>query len=303
MRNVLIRLWRKLTTIKAFMPIIFIIRRLAASRLFNWVLDFVEVNVCKVEYKEEKECFVKNESKIRDFINALKDDKSKKVYENLWHYRMTHQRKYIRGMTDKNQYFDKDLIALGENEVFVDCGAYKGDTISQFIKRVPNKKFDYIYAFEPDEYNYGCLEKYITKHKLQQKVKPVKKGTYDKEGKVGFLGNTEEGCKITESGNCAIEVDAIDNVTEGKNVTYIKMDVEGAELKSLEGAEKCIEKYHPRLAISIYHSPEDMINIPLYLKDKFPFYNFYVRHYTFFYADTVLYAMPNNNDALSGVKQ
>lgn len=74
-------------------------------------------------------------------------------------------------------------------------------------------------------------------------------------------------------------------------VTYIKMDVEGAELKSLMGAKNVIRNYHPRLAISIYHSDEDMIGIIEYVKENYPFYKLYVRHYTYFYADTVLYAI------------
>lgn len=84
-------------------------------------------------------------------------------------------------------------------------------------------------------------------------------------------------------------IDAV--VGEERNVTYIKMDVEGAELKSLMGAEGVIRRSHPRLAVSIYHSDADMIDIIEYIKKQFPFYQLYVRHYTYFYADTVLYAI------------
>lgn len=96
---------------------------------------------------------------------------------------------------------------------------------------------------------------------------------------------------IAEDGEIIIHTDTIDAIAGEKNVTYIKMDVEGAELKSLMGAETVINRNHPRMAISIYHSDEDMLDIIEYIRTKFPFYKLYVRHYTYFYADTVLYAI------------
>lgn len=88
-----------------------------------------------------------------------------------------------------------------------------------------------------------------------------------------------------------INVDTLDDICAGKAVSFIKMDIEGAELPSLRGAEKVIEKYHPKLAICIYHSDSDMLEIPEYIMGKYPSYSLYVRHHSQCSAETVLYAI------------
>ena len=70
------------------------------------------------------------------------------------------------------------------------------------------------------------------------------------------------------------------------------MDVEGAELESLKGAQKVIQRDKPKLAICIYHKPEDMVEIPLYIKELIPEYKLYIRHHSNYIFETVLYAIP-----------
>jgi hypothetical protein len=69
------------------------------------------------------------------------------------------------------------------------------------------------------------------------------------------------------------------------------MDVEGFELKALKGASSTIAKFRPKLAISLYHKPEDFFEIPIYLKSYYPFYRLYLDHYTIHAEETVLYAI------------
>lgn len=90
-----------------------------------------------------------------------------------------------------------------------------------------------------------------------------------------------------------VATDTIDNlVSSGKieNVTFIKMDIEGYELKALKGAEETIKKLKPKLAISIYHKPEDYYEIPDYIKSLDLGYKFYLDHHTIYQEETVLYA-------------
>jgi len=74
-------------------------------------------------------------------------------------------------------------------------------------------------------------------------------------------------------------------------VTYIKMDIEGAELNALKGAANTIKKNKPRLAICVYHKPEDILEIPVFLSELVPSYQFYLRHHSQYYIETVLYAV------------
>lgn len=294
MRAIMILIWRKITQIKFLFPIIRLIRIVAASKIFNEVLDYIEVNIFHTSYENEREYYYTHKNEIEKILSFLADKKSKEVYSKIWRYRISHDRKNIRGITDKWQYFDRELIKFNWEESFVDCGAYHGETISEFIKRVPQGKYSSIIAFEPDEYNFKRLKAFCKRNKYEG-VKCLNKATWDERKMISFVGNTEEACQISNEGNCLVETDTIDHVCKEKKISFIKMDVEGAELKSLQGADEVITRCHPRLAISIYHSSDDMVDIIQYIHQKYPFYKLYVRHYTYFYADTVCYAIDENS--------
>ena len=97
-------------------------------------------------------------------------------------------------------------------------------------------------------------------------------------------------------GGTFISVTSLDEAIGNEQVTFIKMDVEGAELPTLKGAKTLIDRFHPDMAICIYHSDADMISIAEYVKQVHPFYDLYVRHYSRFYADTILYALDPNRE-------
>lgn len=98
---------------------------------------------------------------------------------------------------------------------------------------------------------------------------------------------------ITDSGDIVIEADTLDNIVKNEKVTFIKMDIEGAEEKALEGAERVIKEHKPILAICIYHNLEDFYKIPLLIKRYNAEYKLYIRHYTDMAdTETVCYAIP-----------
>ena len=90
--------------------------------------------------------------------------------------------------------------------------------------------------------------------------------------------------------------ESIDNVLDGNRASVIKMDIEGAEYKALIGAEKTIRRFHPKLMISIYHKPEDIYEIPNLILSFCSDYKFYIRHYTSYLWETVLYGNVMTND-------
>ena len=152
------------------------------------------------------------------------------------------------------------------------------------------KNLKKVYAFEPDPYNYELCEKVKNENGLDQ-VELINKGTWKKTGKLSFSASKDGASHITMEGEMSIEVVAIDDVVdESQKVTLIKMDVEGAELESLQGASACIQRDKPKLAICIYHKSEDMYVIPKYIKSLVPEYKFYIRHHSNIGAETVLYA-------------
>ena len=99
--------------------------------------------------------------------------------------------------------------------------------------------------------------------------------------------------QIGEQGTNVIKIStvAIDDVVDGEEVSFIKLDVEGAELKALQGAARTIRTFRPRLAISVYHKPEDIIEILEYILSLHDDYRLYIRHYQMSSCETIVYAL------------
>lgn len=189
-------------------------------------------------------------------------------------------------------YFDEAFLQHNNQEVFVDAGAFDGKTILDFNQWC-NGKYSKIYAFEPQ---IEALEKCQCNCAGLQNISYLHKGLWDSEQTVHFVCEGTES-RIVENRNdssFSVNVTSLDiNVLGGGIIpTFIKMDIEGAELKALEGAAECISKYSPQLAISVYHKPEDIIEIPMFIKSLNPKYRFWLRHYSLSWFDTVLYAVP-----------
>lgn len=192
------------------------------------------------------------------------------------------------------QYFDLQELKLQKEEVFVDCGAFDGDTSIEF-KKWCKQNYKHIYAFEPDEDNNCLCKQNLGEDIHKRKCTVFNKGTWSSETVLEFSKNSNEASHICEDGTEKIEVLSIDAELLNKRnekVTFIKMDIEGAELETLKGASQIIKEQKPKLAICVYHKPEDIFTIPEYLRTLNPDYKFYLRHYTFAAWDTVLYAIP-----------
>lgn len=188
-----------------------------------------------------------------------------------------------------SQYFEEDVIQFSDGEVFVDGGCFDFGTSETLMNKCKVKK---IYAFEPDEENYRKVEQKVAKVS-ECDVTLIKKGLWDREDTLSFQAEaTMCSCVVEDNstGSVQIEVAALDEVIHEK-VTFIKMDIEGSELRALQGAKNLIQTYKPKLAISIYHKQEDTIEIPAYIQELVPEYRFYIRHYSYSPAETVLYAM------------
>ena len=190
-----------------------------------------------------------------------------------------------------NHYFPPEIVKLEHGEVLVDCGAYDGDTILEFIKHLDNlsiHEFDAIYALEPD------LENFISLQKLSEKVENLhclNVGAWNQQAILQFSTEGTMNSAISNIGDSFIEVDSIDNILQGKRTTIIKMDIEGAELSALKGAEQTILNHKPKLAISAYHKANDLITIPQYIKSLVPEYKLYFRVHKPGTVDSVLYAV------------
>jgi len=190
---------------------------------------------------------------------------------------------------------------LSKNEVFLDCGAYDGDTLRDFINRVGGE-YRKTVSFEPDPVVCKKIEAYVQEAKLQNAY-VVNGGILDYTGSTHFFYEAASGYNtVTPDGNAELKVWDLDSFELAQDATFIKMDIEGSELKALQGAKNIIMRNRPRLAICMYHKPEDLTDIPLYLQTICKDYMFALRHHNNTQWETVLYAMPKPQHAEIGVR-
>lgn len=201
--------------------------------------------------------------------------------------------KFIELGFSSEQYFDP-VLNFGEDEVFVDGGSYDFETSEVFLKKVKESggNCKKIYAFEPDRLNYEkCVDK--ANRLGLNNVSLMCAGLWKEDTYVKFciLGNASSRILPAEREDAdRVKVSALDACITEK-VTFIKLDIEGAELAALQGAKNILLRDKPRLAICIYHKKEDLWEIPYYIKTLIPEYKLYVRHYSNYGDETVLYGV------------
>ncbi len=190
-----------------------------------------------------------------------------------------------------NIYFDLPEMIPQEDEIFLDAGSFDGETTKEFINWCDGK-YKKIYAFEPMEDGFLLTKKNLGDLENVELVKCAL-GICDGEVLFSQCYDGMMGSRIGTHGDKveSVQLRSIDSVLKDEKATFIKMDIEGAELDALKGAEQTLRTYKPKLAISLYHRDEDMIEIPFWLKSIVPEYKFYLRHYSNKKWDFVLYCI------------
>jgi len=146
----------------------------------------------------------------------------------------------------------RELVKYTKNKVVIDVGAYIG-THSVYISKFGNP--EKVYAFEPDSRSFGLLKKNIEANDLDDIVIPINKGVWDSDTVVSFRTADESNrgvSKVDYTGNTTIQVVSLDKFCSDGRCDCIKIDIEGNELKVLEGARKIITDSRPVLAIEVH---------------------------------------------------
>jgi FkbM family methyltransferase len=268
----------------------------------NTLLQYVSAEHIHYFEVELYECLFSNYDKYRHFLldnvdslyeiyEKLEDEYSKITMLQVIEGRLTGNLDTVSDIWINNQYWPDGIINFNENESLIECGSYDGGTLRTLCSKL-NGSYERIYCFEPDAECKEVLLKVINEIDKEGKITFIPKGTYKESTTLHFSneGVDTGQSKVSEFGESVIEVVAIDDVISDK-ITYIKMDVEGAELDTLIGAEHIITKYSPKLAICIYHNDEDILNIMKYLQGLNASYKFFMRHHNCSMTETVLYAI------------
>jgi len=223
----------------------------------------------------------------KEVYSIFNEDHSRNVFINRLSFLNTYDSEFIVRMKSNNaMYFDNDIMMLKDNEIIIDGGGYNGDTFKEYVKLSDN--YLKYYFCEPDPVNMNNAMKNLSEY---ENIFFIQKGLWCKSDILTFSSNADGRSRLSENGNMKLKVTSIDELLDGKSVTLIKMDIEGAEMEALKGAKYTIQKYKPKLAICVYHKSEDIFEIPLYIKELLPDYKLYLRHYSIGMNDTVWYAI------------
>ncbi|HBB66694.1 MAG TPA: hypothetical protein DCZ93_05225 [Elusimicrobia bacterium] len=249
---------------------------------------FFDVMGPLLDYKLDPAYIERHKERFGSVHGMLADELSRETYAAFLRAKLGG---YADGLYDvwrKDQYFPEGIIELSRGEVFVDGGAYTGDTLLTFMRKA-NGQYGKYYAFEPEPGNAAALSAKVGKRGFRD-VSVIGKGLWHKAEVLRFAaaqGTT--GSAISATGGTSIEADTVDNLAP--DATYIKMDVEGAELEALRGAAGTIKRNRPKLAVCLYHKPGDLLEIPLYLKSLVPEYRLFLRQHQPVSCELVLYAV------------
>ena len=254
------------------------------NNMMNFFNQFLYWGSMDIENKNFEEIELKVQelkdhlSDFEELYLNLEDYRSKKllyaILNNWVHYDFTTLSEVIDKCYD--DYFDLDLIPSCNNEVFVDLGAYTGDSTISFLRNYGDS-YQKIYAYEITPETYQVLVSNLSDY---PNVVCYLKGVGDTKGSFSVVNSSADASANTVliSDEGIIPMVTLDEDI-GEAITIIKADIEGFEQEALKGAINHIKNDHPKLLIYVYHKNEDLWKIPKMIKEMDPTYKFYLRYH------------------------
>lgn len=221
--------------------------------------------------------------------SQLTDDRSRQTLVAWVDTKRTYRVGRLPALRSRPQYFPFDLpdFAPRADDVVVDAGAYTGDTLSEMLSLLPDQRVARYVAFEPDSRNAARIRE-LASQRDWGFVDVVERGAWRTSGELRFDAKGDSRSSVSDAGLQTIAVDTID--ARELAPTFIKMDIEGAEIAALEGAAETIRRHAPRLAIAVYHSLDDLLRVPKLLKELRSDYQLDLRAHSDYSEELVLYA-------------
>jgi FkbM family methyltransferase len=231
---------------------------------------------------------------VRNVFSLWADSASQQEYLAQIRWRLHIDFEKLPSPVIHDAYFPDDLVKLLSDDVFIDCGAYDGDTIRNFLRNQGGgcKK---IIAFEPDPENFQKLQQFAFSlpADIRKRLFLYQLATGTKKGKVQFEATGTESSSIG-SGDVEVDCISLDEILTNDKPTFIKMDIEGSEVDALTGSQNIIRKELPFLAICVYHRQDHVWRIPSLIRSFSEQYRFFLRPHNLEGWDTVCYAIPQN---------
>jgi len=228
--------------------------------------------------------------RIAQAAQRLADPESVHALYRICAFRLGLDMGYASFQSAEKQYFNALTLPplQGRAITYVDCGAYDGDTFGELLAQ-PGIACAQAFLLEPDPANYARLAQRAA---AQAVCLPL--AAAQVHGSLAFQTGQGEACTVLKEGEgTPITAVALDELLPGTPVDLLKLDIEGAEAQALRGAQRLIQRCRPVLAVSLYHNPQDLWELPeLLFALCGEGYRFHIRQHGFNSFDAVLYAAP-----------
>lgn len=267
-----------------------LLKEIGFSQVFSFYQFQEQFNLGSHFWLTGRAHLLQHRDKLRACWSLLADEASREVFLNVLRLRLTYDFNSLRQPT-YDQYWP-DGLPMGEKPIrLVDGGAFDGDTIE--LLRGRGLSFGAIAAFEPDDKNFQKLKKTVEKHLPSLgDVTLWPCGMGEKAEFVRFTSGLGMGSAVDQHGESFIQIVTVDDVLPAFAPTYIKLDIEGFEMAALQGAAESIRRHQPAVAVCIYHKPDDLWQLPLYLAELLPSHRVYLRYHAFQGFELVAYVLP-----------
>jgi FkbM family methyltransferase len=248
---------------------------------------------------------VNNADRLIATLHYLDDDRSRQVLLQVILGRLTIDYKWFwKAYSPVGDMYFPDFFNYHNDEVFVDAGAFDGKDTLRFLRR-SRHHFKAIYLFEISPSNLQKIAHTLDEldgTDIKQRVHVIPSGLWHKKGELTFSGEglyamltavQLAGREAPQPNPC--RVTDLDSVID--TATLIKFEIEGAEMRALEGARGIIAKCRPNMAISAYHLSNDIVNIIDFLRNLDLGYRFRIRHHWGSDIRTIVYAATSFSDS------
>jgi FkbM family methyltransferase len=232
-------------------------------------------------------------AELRRLYHLWADEESRREYLAQLRFRLRMDFDALPPPQGHAQYFPDDLLSITPTEVFVDCGAFDGDTIRQLLHR-QGDSFAKVIAFEPDEANFSKLADFIQSLEppVRSRVRAFPFAVGDRQDRARFRATGTISSSLAEDGTVEVRTVTLDQAVLDEGPTYVKLDIEGAEAAALIGSRRLLKTLRPIVAVCLYHRPEDLWRLPLLIDSMADGYAFFLRTYGEEGWELVCYAVP-----------
>ncbi len=233
---------------------------------------------------------------LRNVYGMLADERSRRELcaQLRWRYWLDDSH-MPPPLPPRELYFPSELITPLDDEVFLDCGGFDGETLRSFLEHAGGR-FEHIFSFEPDPNNRSLLEQSTTAlgTAISDRITVLPYVVGDRNGAAQFSADGSVSSHLTEGEGIRVECRRLDDIAWTHRPTYVKMDIEGAEPDALRGGSRLLRQHMPVLAVCLYHRSEHLWQIPRYIHETAPEYKLFIRRYAEECWELVCYAVPKH---------